>query len=172
MTIQTTSALSSFTLSYHPLSLNAREEVFRFFIVHSFNTHFIPTKWPMNYSIFTGRIYKWEFIEDRPLEYEGLRKSGELEKLKTGFPNIMANFLSGAAGLATLTIGLATVILTIWAPSRYRGPLLYLLIPHYHRLEVGEEGVAEGGEVEVYQQEGSKYISQDDVEGIHHPDPS
>jgi len=37
-----------------------------------------------------------EFIEDRPLEYERLRKSGELEKLK-------------------LTIGLAPVILIIWA---------------------------------------------------------
>ena len=34
------------------------------FTVHFFNTHFIPTKWPMNYSIFTGRIYKWEFIEE------------------------------------------------------------------------------------------------------------
>ncbi len=69
----------------------------------------------MNYSIFTGRIYKWEFIEDRPLEYERLNKSGELEKLKTGFPNILANFLSGAVGLAALIIGLATVILIIWA---------------------------------------------------------
>jgi len=85
------------------------------FTVHFFNTHFIPTKWPMNYSIFTGRIYKWEFIEDRPLEYERLSKSGELEKLKTGFPNILANFLSGAVGLAALIIGLATVILIIWA---------------------------------------------------------
>ena len=34
------------------------------FTVHFFNTHFVPTKWPMNYSIFTGRIYKWEFIEE------------------------------------------------------------------------------------------------------------
>ena len=85
------------------------------FTVHFFNTHFIPTKWPMNYSIFTGRIYKWEFIEDRPIEFERLQKKGELEKLKTGFPNVLANFLSGAVGLAALIIGLATVILIIWA---------------------------------------------------------
>lgn len=56
-----------------------------------------------------------EFIEDRPLEYERLRKSGELEKLKAGFTNILANFFSGAAGLDALIIGLAPVILIIWA---------------------------------------------------------
>ena len=85
------------------------------FTVHFFNTHWIPTKWPMNYSIFTGRIYKWEFIEDRPLEYERLVKTGELEKLKAPFPNILANFFSGAVGLGALILGLFTVILIIWA---------------------------------------------------------
>lgn len=85
------------------------------FTVHFFNTHFVPTKWPMNYSIFTGRIYKWEFLEDRPLEYERLKKTRELEKLKTGFPNILANFFSGVIGLSALVIGLLTVILIIWA---------------------------------------------------------
>ena len=85
------------------------------FTIHFFNTHFVPTKWPMNYSIFTGRIYKWEFLEDRPIEFERLQKTGELEKLKTGFPNILANFFSGAIGLSALIIGLLTVILIIWA---------------------------------------------------------
>jgi cytochrome b subunit of formate dehydrogenase len=85
------------------------------FTVHFFNTHFVPTKWPMNYSIFTGRIYKWEFLEDRPIEYERLQKTGELKKLKTGFPNILANFLSGIIGLSALIIGLLTIILIIWA---------------------------------------------------------
>jgi len=85
------------------------------FTVHFFNTHFVPTKWPMNYSIFTGRIYKWEFIEDRPIEYQRLKKTGELKKLKTAFPSILANFLSGAIGLSALVIGLFTIILIIWA---------------------------------------------------------
>ena len=49
------------------------------------------------------------------MKYERLRKSGELEKLKAGFTNILANFFSGAAGLAALIIGLAPVILIIWA---------------------------------------------------------
>lgn len=85
------------------------------FTVHFFNTHFVPTKWPMNYSIFTGRIYKWEFLEDRPIEYERVQKTGELKKLKTGFPNILANFFSGIIGLSALIVGLLTVILIIWA---------------------------------------------------------
>jgi cytochrome b subunit of formate dehydrogenase len=85
------------------------------FTVHFFNTHFVPTKWPMNYSIFTGRIYKWEFIEDRPIEYERLERTGELGKLKSGFPHILANFLSGVLGLSALVIGLLLIILIIWA---------------------------------------------------------
>jgi cytochrome b subunit of formate dehydrogenase len=85
------------------------------FTVHFFNTHFVPTKWPMNYAIFTGRIYKWEFLEDRPIEYERLNKTKELEKLKTAFPNVLANFFSGAIGLSALVIGLLTIILIIWA---------------------------------------------------------
>lgn len=80
------------------------------FTVHFFNTHFVPTKWPMNYSIFTGRIYKWEFLEDRPLEYERLEKTGELEKLKCEFPHIVTNFVSGVVGLSALVIGLITIV--------------------------------------------------------------
>jgi len=85
------------------------------FTVHFFNTHWVPTKWPMNYSIFTGRIYKWEFIEERQIEYERLKKRGGLEKLKTAFPSIFANFLSGVIGMSALIIGLLFVILIIWA---------------------------------------------------------
>jgi cytochrome b subunit of formate dehydrogenase len=84
------------------------------FTVHFFNTHWVPTKWPMNYSIFTGRIYKWEFLEERPIEYERLKKKGELEMLKTSFPNILANFLSGVIGLSALVLGLFTIILILW----------------------------------------------------------
>jgi len=85
------------------------------FTVHFFNTHFVPTKWPMNYSIFTGRIYKWEFLEDRPLEYERLERTGELEKLKVGYPNILTNFLSGVIGLSALVLGLVTIVFILLA---------------------------------------------------------
>jgi len=85
------------------------------FTVHFFNTHFVPTKWPMNYSIFTGRIYKWEFIEERSLEYDRLLESKELEKLKVAFPNVLGNLLSGVVGIASLILGLLTLVFIVWA---------------------------------------------------------
>jgi hypothetical protein len=85
------------------------------FTIHFFNTHFVPTKWPMNYSIFTGRIYKWEFIEERSLEYDRLFEAKELEKLKVPFPNVLGNLLSGAIGITSLIVGLLTVVFIIWA---------------------------------------------------------
>jgi cytochrome b subunit of formate dehydrogenase len=85
------------------------------FTIHFFNNHFVPTKWPMNRSIFTGRVYKWEFIEDRPLEYERLSQSGELETMKTRFPSILANLFAGAVGLSAITLGLLMVVLILWA---------------------------------------------------------
>ena len=85
------------------------------FTIHFFNNHFVPTKWPMNRSIFTGTVYKWEFLEDRPMEFERLQNSGELESLKTRFPNILSGILAGAFGLSALILGLILVILIIVA---------------------------------------------------------
>jgi hypothetical protein len=85
------------------------------FTIHFFNTHFVPTKWPMNYSIFTGRIYKWEFIEERSLEYDRLFEAKELEKLKVPFPNVLGNLFSGAIGITSLIVGLLAVVFIIWA---------------------------------------------------------
>ena len=85
------------------------------FTVHFFNTHFIPIKWPMNYSIFTGRVYKWELMEERPLEFERLKRTGELKKLKAPFPGILTNLLAGAIGVSAVILGLLTIFLIIWA---------------------------------------------------------
>jgi hypothetical protein len=85
------------------------------FTIHFFNTHFVPTKWPMNYVMFTGRVYKWEFIEERSLEYERLLETKELDKLKVSFPNILGNIFSGAIGISSLIAGLLTIVLIIWA---------------------------------------------------------
>ena len=85
------------------------------FTIHFFNTHFVPTKWPMNYVMFSGRVYKWEFIEERSLEYERLLETKELDKLKVSFPNILGNIFSGAMGISSLVAGLLTIVLIIWA---------------------------------------------------------
>jgi hypothetical protein len=65
--------------------------------------------------MFTGRVYKWEFIEERSLEYERLLETKELEKLKVSFPNILGNIFSGVIGIGSIIAGLLTVVLIIWA---------------------------------------------------------
>ena len=85
------------------------------FTIHFFSTHFVPTKWPMNYVMFTGRVYKWEFIEERALEYERLVETKELDKLKVSFPNILGNIFSGAIGIISIIAGLLTIVFIIVA---------------------------------------------------------
>jgi hypothetical protein len=85
------------------------------FTIHFFNTHFVPTKWPMNYAMFTGRIYKWEFIEERSLEYDRLSETKELEKLKVSFPNVLGNLFSGVIGIGSIILGVLTIFFIIWA---------------------------------------------------------
>ncbi|RKX99703.1 MAG: cytochrome C [Spirochaetes bacterium] len=85
------------------------------FTVHFFNTHFIPTKFPMNYAIFTGRITGEELIEERALQYERLKEEGKLEEVKTSYPDILTNLISGIIGFAALTVGLIFIVLIAWA---------------------------------------------------------
>jgi hypothetical protein len=85
------------------------------FTIHFFNTHFVPTKWPMNHVMFTGRVYKWEFAEERSLEYDRLVETKELDKLRVSFPNVLGNLLSGAIGIASFILGLLTIVFIILA---------------------------------------------------------
>ncbi len=50
------------------------------FAIHFFNSHLRPEKFPMDFVIFTGRVHLDELKHERPLEYERLVASGELEK--------------------------------------------------------------------------------------------
>ena len=48
------------------------------FTVHFFNTHMRPEKFPMDPVIFTGRLTEAELREERPEEYERLKRAGTL----------------------------------------------------------------------------------------------
>ena len=48
------------------------------FVVHFFNTHFRPEKFPIDTVIFTEGVPLEEFERDRPREYRQLVESGEL----------------------------------------------------------------------------------------------
>jgi cytochrome b subunit of formate dehydrogenase len=85
------------------------------FTVHFFNTHFRPDKFPMDTVIFTGRVPLEEFKQDRPREYEALVESGELERhLVEPLPPVVVRGLK-IFGAIALFLGLALIILIIWA---------------------------------------------------------
>ena len=56
------------------------------FIIHFFNTHLRPEKFPMDPVIFTGRESDEELRQERPLEYQRLVEQGALQALETDQP--------------------------------------------------------------------------------------
>ncbi len=85
------------------------------FTVHFFNTHFRPDKFPMDTVIFTGRVPLEEFKTDRPREYEALVAANELDKhLAEPLPSMVVRGLRVFGGIA-LSLGLALILLIIWA---------------------------------------------------------
>jgi len=85
------------------------------FTVHFFNTHFIPSKFPMDRLIFTGTYRLEEIKEQRPLEYERLVAEGKLEGLKRGYPGIPLKLISSTFGLASLLLGMFLTALIVWS---------------------------------------------------------
>ena len=83
------------------------------FTVHFFNTHLIPTKFPMDYVIFTGRIRKWQFIEEKPLYWKRLQESGKLETMKAGPPSAGLMIAAGAFGLISILAGILITVLAL-----------------------------------------------------------
>jgi cytochrome b subunit of formate dehydrogenase len=85
------------------------------FTVHFFNTHFRPEKFPMDLVVFTGRMTLEDLKEDKPLEYEALVKSGELEKhLVEPYPEIVVRVIR-IFGWTALSIGVSMILLIIYA---------------------------------------------------------
>ncbi len=64
--------------------LEAFLAVMTLFVVHFFNNHFRPAKFPLDTVMFTGSWDLEELKEERPEEYERLKASGELEKHLVG----------------------------------------------------------------------------------------
>jgi cytochrome b subunit of formate dehydrogenase len=85
------------------------------FTVHFFNTHFIPTKFPMDRIIFTGTYSMEDLREQRPLEYERLTAANRLDSLRREHPGIPLKLISATFGLASLLLGLLLTVLIFWA---------------------------------------------------------
>jgi len=81
------------------------------FIFHYIHTHIRGEKFPLDYVIFTGRLTEEELKEERPLEYQRLVESGEIEKIKTiATPRWLRNF-SAIVGFTALIVGIIIVVL-------------------------------------------------------------
>ena len=85
------------------------------FTVHFFNTHLRPEKFPMDTTIFTGRMQLAELKRDKPREYRELVERGELQQhLAEPQPEIVIRTFRGFAWVA-LGIGFSIVVGIIYA---------------------------------------------------------
>jgi cytochrome b subunit of formate dehydrogenase len=84
------------------------------FTVHFFNTHFVPTKFPMDRTIFTGRYRLGEMREQKPLQFERLKATGELDGLKRNHPWITLRIISSLFGYAMLLLGIGLAAMIAW----------------------------------------------------------
>ncbi len=85
------------------------------FTVHFFNTHLRPEKFPMDTTIFTGHMPLAELKRDKPLEYEALVASGQLDAhLEEPQPEIVVRTIRAFAWIA-LSIGFCVVVWIIYA---------------------------------------------------------
>jgi hypothetical protein len=84
------------------------------FTVHFFNTHFRPSKFPIDTVIFTGRFPKYELVEERPEQYKRLVAEETLETYRDKYPSVGVDLFSQCFGFAMLGIGLLCIFLIGW----------------------------------------------------------
>ena len=85
------------------------------FTVHFFNTHLRPEKFPMDTTIFTGRMQLAELKRDKPREYEALIARGELEAhLAEPHPAIVVKTIRVFAWTA-LAVGFSIIVWIVYA---------------------------------------------------------
>jgi cytochrome b subunit of formate dehydrogenase len=85
------------------------------FTVHFFNTHLRPEKFPMDITVFTGRMPLEELKRDKPREYEALVAAGKLEeKMEEAYPAIVTRTIRAFAWVA-LAVGFSIVLWIVYA---------------------------------------------------------
>jgi cytochrome b subunit of formate dehydrogenase len=84
------------------------------FTVHFFNTHFRPSKFPIDTVIFTGKIPKYELVEERSAQYKRMIERKTLETYREKYPSVWADLFSTIIGFAMLAIGLLCIFLIAW----------------------------------------------------------
>lgn len=85
------------------------------FIIHFFNSHLRPEKFPMDPVIFMGRVNGEDLRRERPLEYERLAEHDELKRIEADeSPRWLRNFASIIA-VAAIGTGFFLLVVTLTA---------------------------------------------------------
>ncbi len=85
------------------------------FTIHFFNAHLRPEKFPVDDVMFTGRMSEEEFRHERPVEYERLAATGQLQALRVEPAPAWYRPLAIILGVTAMLIGTTLVALIVLA---------------------------------------------------------
>jgi cytochrome b subunit of formate dehydrogenase len=88
------------------------------FVVHFFNGHLRPEKYPMDLVIFTGTVSERELRHERAAQYDRLVRTGDIDRLAVPPPAdslVRWSYVAGSTGLA---LGVGLIVLILYAVLR------------------------------------------------------
>lgn len=85
------------------------------FLMHFFNTHLRPEKFPMDLSVVTGVVTEEHLRRARPEYLERLRREGKLQQMQAVAPSRRRLRLEFVAGLLVIFLGLTLLTLSLLA---------------------------------------------------------
>ncbi len=83
------------------------------FLVHFFNTHLRPEKFPIDLTMWSGQMSETEMKEERPAEYERLIAAGELEMRIVRPMSTKRRIVGVILGMSAFLFGIVLIILAI-----------------------------------------------------------
>ncbi len=88
------------------------------FVVHFFNGHLRPEKFPMDLVIFTGSVSEDELRHERAAQFDRIEASGEIDRLTVPAPPASVVRRGYVIGTIGLTLGIALTVLIVYAALR------------------------------------------------------
>jgi cytochrome b subunit of formate dehydrogenase len=110
-------ALNLATIIHSEEALLATGFIFAF---HFFHNHLRPENFPMDISVFTGKVPLERFKEERPAEYQRLVDEDKLNDVLTDPPTRTTRLWSNIFGATAYIIGLFLVVAIFYTLLRYK----------------------------------------------------
>jgi hypothetical protein len=85
------------------------------FVIHFFNTHLRPEKFPLDLSVVTGMVSEEHLRQARPEYLERLRREGRLQEVRITAPPRRRLLMAGLGGLLFLMLGVVVLLWILWA---------------------------------------------------------